>query len=109
VAICFGQNSRPSSYEQYWLWIKQALPGGDKFYMLGLAAICWALWKTCNDIYFGKKPLKTPFNVFFHACALLHYWVGLHIEKAQQLIKGGGVDVMLKTTTHLMGAQAPSI
>jgi hypothetical protein len=29
VAICFGQNDRSSSYEQFSSWIKKALPGGD--------------------------------------------------------------------------------
>jgi hypothetical protein len=40
VAICFGHCDRLSSYEQFWLWIKKALPGGDQVVMLGLAAIC---------------------------------------------------------------------
>jgi hypothetical protein len=69
VALCLHQSTRPMSYEQYWDWIKQALPGGDKFYMLGLAAICWALWKPRNSACFEKKPLTNPFNVIFHACA----------------------------------------
>jgi hypothetical protein len=29
VAICFGQNDRSSSYEQFSSWIKKALLGGD--------------------------------------------------------------------------------
>jgi hypothetical protein len=28
IAICFQQDSRPSSYEQLWVWIVNALPSG---------------------------------------------------------------------------------
>lgn len=35
VAICFNQGNRPSSYNQFWVWIKQVLPGEKMF-------ICWA-------------------------------------------------------------------
>jgi hypothetical protein len=45
VAMCFHLNIRPCSYEQFWTWIKSALPGGDKIYLFGLAAICWLIWK----------------------------------------------------------------
>jgi hypothetical protein len=42
-AICFKQNTRPSTYEQFWIWIQNALPGGEKVYVLGLSAVCWAI------------------------------------------------------------------
>jgi hypothetical protein len=40
VASCFHQPHRPSCYEQYWVWINEALPRGEAVHMLGLAAIC---------------------------------------------------------------------
>lgn len=40
VALCFNFNTRPRSLEQFWAWIKGALPGGEAIYTLGLAAIC---------------------------------------------------------------------
>jgi hypothetical protein len=58
VAICFGQHDRPSSYEQYWLWVKKAIPGGDPVFMLGLAAICWAIWKARNKTCFEEITYK---------------------------------------------------
>jgi hypothetical protein len=33
VAFWFQQNDRASSYEQFWPWIRKALPGGDRVYM----------------------------------------------------------------------------
>jgi hypothetical protein len=43
VAFGFQQRTRPTSYEQYWVWIKSTLPGGENAHMLGLAAICWVI------------------------------------------------------------------
>jgi hypothetical protein len=40
MAICFGQKIRPSSYEEFWPWIRKALGGGEKMHMLGLSAMC---------------------------------------------------------------------
>jgi hypothetical protein len=55
VAKCFQQNNWHASYEQYWLWVKGALTGRDNVYMLGVASICWAIWKARNQTCFEKK------------------------------------------------------
>jgi hypothetical protein len=56
-ALCFHQNTRPNSYAQYWAWVSTALSGGQNVYVLGLAAICWAIWKARNNTCFNKKPI----------------------------------------------------
>jgi hypothetical protein len=58
VAICFGQNTGPSSYEQ---------SGG------GLAAICWPIWKDRNSACFEKKNIKNPVDIIFSACSFMRY------------------------------------
>jgi hypothetical protein len=40
------------------MWIKKALPAGDQVVMLGLAAICWSIWKVRNKTCFDKKPIR---------------------------------------------------
>jgi hypothetical protein len=40
ISMCFHQRDRPNTYEQCWPWVKKALPGGNKMFMFGLAAIC---------------------------------------------------------------------
>jgi hypothetical protein len=55
IALCFHQNDRSSNYNQFWTWIEKALPGGHAVYMLGLAAVYWAIWKARNNVCFKKK------------------------------------------------------
>jgi hypothetical protein len=55
IATCFGQKQRPTCHDQFWLWVRGALPRGKSVYMLGLVAICWAIWKTRNAVCFEKK------------------------------------------------------
>jgi hypothetical protein len=63
LALCSHQATRPSSYGQYWAWVRSAIPGGQEVYVLGLAAICWATWKARNRTCFDKKPIKSPMDV----------------------------------------------
>jgi hypothetical protein len=92
IAICFHQNTRPICYEQFWTWIEQALPGEEKVYMLGLAAICWAIWKARNILCFDKKPIKSHFEIIFSACALMCYWAGLYPGADQGRNEPDGTD-----------------
>jgi hypothetical protein len=102
LAICFQQNTRPSTYEQFWSWINMALLEGLQFHMLGLAAVCWACWKLRNRACFDKIILKNSNEILLYACAFMKYWAGLYPEDTQQLISSG-VAVMMKTAMHLLG------
>jgi hypothetical protein len=82
IAKCFHQRSRPSSYDQYWVWITNALPGGENVHMLGLPAVCWAIWKAQNRVCFNRKPLKHVSEIVFSTLAFMNYWAGLHPEEA---------------------------
>jgi hypothetical protein len=59
-----------------------ALPGGENVHMLGLAAVCWAIWKAQNRVCFNRKPLKHVSEIVFFALAFMNYWAGLHPEEA---------------------------
>jgi hypothetical protein len=102
IAVCFQQSTRPSTYEQFWVWIRGALLGGEKVYMLGLAAVCWAIWRARNDVCYEKKVIKNPIVILYSGCTFMSYWSGLYPEEKQKLIKDG-VDLMMKTTVKLLG------
>jgi hypothetical protein len=67
IALCFHQKNMPSNYDQFWMWVAKALPGGSEVYMLGLAAVCWAIWKTRNEMCFEKKRINNR-NFFLGLC-----------------------------------------
>jgi hypothetical protein len=105
VAICFGQHDRPSSYEQFWPWVRKALPGGDQVFMLGMATICWAIWKARNKTCFEKKPIRNPSDIIFTRCSFMHYWVGLYSKETQVVIRSG-METMMQTMFRISGGQA---
>jgi hypothetical protein len=105
VAIYFQQQTRHVCYEQYWQWITVALPGGDSVYMLGVAAICWSIWKARNGTCFEKKVVNNPIDIVFSACSLVRYWAGLYPKYSQQ-VTSEGVELMIHTAIKLLGKQS---
>jgi hypothetical protein len=95
VAICFNQKVRPDCYSQFWSWIKQALPSCEGCFLYGLAAICWATWKTHNKACFEKIPIKNPCEILFLACTFMRYWAGLYYEDMQDVIVAGAETMLV--------------
>lgn len=52
IATSFGASIVPLSFSGYSTWINQVLASGDSVFMLGVAVICWAIWKTRNAVIF---------------------------------------------------------
>jgi hypothetical protein len=102
MATCFHQVTMPLNYDQFWAWVTNALPRGESFHMLGLAAISWTIWKARNMACFEKKLIKHPIEIIFSVCTFIQYWAGLYPEEAHRLIRDG-VDLMMKTAIKLIG------
>jgi hypothetical protein len=79
---------------------EKALPGGENFFIFGLAAVCWAIWKVRNQTCFEKKTIKNASEVFYSVCLFLRYWAGLHSGDAQQVIQVG-VEIMMQTVIKI--------
>ena len=63
VAYAVGTDCRPCSFDQFWLWAKQFFPLSENFLYVGLAAICWAIWRMRNKIHFDKKVVRSPTEI----------------------------------------------
>lgn len=96
IAHVFGVNYRPSNFEQFWVWIKMSLPHGKKVYAVGLAVVCWAIWRTRNSACFDDKIMKSPTEIVCMIYSFLSYWAGLQRPKLGQQMEIG-VETM-KTT-----------
>jgi hypothetical protein len=107
VALSFHQRDRPTPYDQFDIWARKALPGGDAVYMFGMAAICWAIWKARNWACFEKKKLIINSNeVIYSACLFMPYWVRLYKGEMQDKVKAGA-DVLMKVALSI--GEGPSL
>lgn len=72
-----------------------------KIHALGIAAICWAIWKARNRACFEGDLIKNPVEILCHACAFTRFWAGLYAKDDKEiLIKS--VNAMLKITVELL-------
>jgi len=105
VAQCLGASNICRNFNQCWMWCEHWLPSGEKFYTLGIAAICWVIWKTCNSVCFEGKIVTSPISIICYACSLMEYWAGLFLDDDKdQLVTGA--NTMLKIVLQLMGEEA---
>lgn len=103
-AKCFGATTIPSDFQQCWRWCEFWIPAGKKFHSCGIAAICWAIWKSRNIACFENKLIKNPLEIICYICALLQYWSGLFAEVDQdQLVEGA--NLMLKVAKEVLAVQ----
>jgi hypothetical protein len=102
VAKCIGAQNVPRSFDQCWNGCDKWLPAGKQFHSVGIAAICWAIWKARNKVCFEGKPLINPVSIICHACALMNYWAGLFKELDKEALETG-VNLMMKIATSLLG------
>ena len=89
TAHVFGISCRPTTFEQFWEWVSRFIPTGRKFHMVGLVAICWALWRARNNIGFENKFVRSPTEVVCLVCSFLTYWAGLQKDDDRALLEAG--------------------
>jgi hypothetical protein len=74
---------------QFWFWIEKILPQGSVMHAVGLAAMCWAIWRSRNAVCFENKRVKSPTEIVCMMCSFLIYWAGLLTEEwKHQVIQG---------------------
>ncbi|XBI42632.1 hypothetical protein VPH35_126939 [Triticum aestivum] len=111
IGVAIGTDKYPDNYWQFFAWCYSFLPGGDKFYTVGLAATCWAIRLARNKATFEKKQIKSPFEIVFSICSFLLYWIGLQKGDDADKLRSGAE--MIRTSTmqlmRLCGANTQPI
>ena len=69
-------------------------PAGKQFHTLGIAAICWAIWKTRNTVCFEGKSVTNPVT-------FAHELLGRFLENDKEALVAG-VNTMLEIAVKLM-------
>jgi hypothetical protein len=57
--------------------------------MVGLSAVCWALWKTRNMVCFEGKRVRSPTEIICLASSLISSWAGLHKDDTKEVLEAG--------------------
>jgi hypothetical protein len=78
------------SFWQAIAWFHAYLPNNDKFHIVIVASVCWAIWNVRNRITFDKYILKSPSVIIFYSISLLLYWAGLQklLSDKEKLTEG---------------------
>ena len=100
-----GTNRCPKNLWQAVVWFYTFFPGMRSLAIVGIAAICWALWKMRNKVMFDDHRMRTPCEVLFHIASLLNYWAGLHKDSDKEFLKLGS-EKMMMVATDLLRADA---
>ena len=74
--------------------------------MVGMAAICWAIWKTRNRITFDKYKMKSPAEIWFLASSFVTYWAGMQKPQDKKLLMAGATKMRETATTLLRNQHA---
>lgn len=101
VVHAIGADNIPSSFDQCWKWCDNWLPESKQFHTVGIAAICWAIWKTRNAICFESKIVSNPITIICYASSLMCYWAGLFLEDDKEALVAG-VNKMLAIAVKLL-------
>jgi len=95
LAYAFGSKCRPGNFYQYWIRISNSFPYGKQVYALGLAAVCWAIWRIRNSVCIESKSVKSPTKIICMICSFITYWAGLQkVDMEKQLVQG--MDIVNK-------------
>jgi hypothetical protein len=78
--------------------------------MVGLAAMCWAIWVTHNKFTFDGYVLRTPLEIVFTLCSFLMYWPGLQNAGIKDQVMEGTKKLMklvadVATRSRVQGEQ----
>jgi hypothetical protein len=84
------------------------MPECKKIHFVGLASICWAIWKTRNLVCFEGKTVKSPTEIVCLASSFIAYWAGIHEQKEKAMLETGA-EAMKVTTLHFHSMQDPEI
>jgi hypothetical protein len=68
-------------------WLNNQNKDFKQLNWVGVAAICWAIWKCKNDIVFKKSKFNSILQVIFRGAYWLHFWAQLQrMEQTKDIL-----------------------
>ena len=75
--------------------------------MVGLAAICWTLWKSRNVVCFEKKRVNSSTELVCSALAFIFFWAGLQKADDREQLETGAAALKDATVDFHHEGSAP--
>jgi hypothetical protein len=89
ICQALGAATRTVCFTQYFWWIANRFAYGSNIHILGVAALCWEIWKTRNKVCFEGKFPSSPVAIICYMCAFLCFWAGLQNENEKRILQEG--------------------
>jgi hypothetical protein len=106
VARSIGAQSRPGNFSQFFWWFPLFIHASRNVQILGIASICWAIWKLRNRACFEGKLIKSPIDLICYANVFMKYWAWLNTDADQEAIRRGADALINMATGSQMGARS---
>ncbi|RCV45768.1 hypothetical protein SETIT_9G479600v2 [Setaria italica] len=81
------------------------MPQCNRLHMVGLSAVCWALWKSRNSVCLEEKIIRSPTEIICLGSSFLSYWAGLQTPEDKACLEMGA-EVMKGTALHFYPQEA---
>jgi hypothetical protein len=82
------------NFTQFFWWFPRLVPASRNVQIVGLAAVCWAIWKLRNRACFEHKLIKSPSELISFVVVFINYWVGLHNSPDAENIRAGAASLL---------------
>jgi hypothetical protein len=108
LGMSFGARCVPNSFWQTMAWFHSFIPRMKRFYVIFIAAVCWAIWSIRNKVTFEKHIFRSPSEIIFYTISLLLYWTGLQKEVDKGQLAEGAKNLMHSATIVFSAPSAAS-
>jgi hypothetical protein len=93
VAKAIDAFTMPENFSQFFWWFPRHVPASRNVQILGVAAICWAIWKLRNRACFEGKLIHSPIELIIYSTVFMNYWAGLNSAADQVIIRQGAENL----------------
>jgi hypothetical protein len=106
VAVAFGINKPNSVQHLFGSWLRSFLKKQRNLVVIGVAALCWAIWISRNDLVFNKSQFVSILQVVFRGVFWIRSWAILSKDDGRNSLKAGGLLLESVAMAIFYGAMA---
>jgi hypothetical protein len=89
VAFAFGISKPINLQHLFGPWLRSFSKQQRNLVLIGMAALCWAIWISRNDLVFNKSHYKSILQVIFRGVFWIRSWSVLSNEEGRKVLKFG--------------------